>query len=166
MKFTIMNGSRFDGRSDSDVIIDLVKRSNPCDIFTYDQLAEELEAGTNRTFDRQAIQKIASKSLLRLSKETSRALQAVKNVGYQIAEANQHGRLATERRRKSNRQLTKGLAILKHVRWEEMDENQRQAHQGQLMVLDAIVTQQQSMEQRMRRIEDAIKKGLKKPNED
>jgi hypothetical protein len=47
-----------------------------------------------------------------------------------------------------------------------MDENQRQAHQGQLMVLDAIVTQQQSMEQRMRRIEDAIKKGLKKPNED
>lgn len=155
--------SRNDGRTDSEVIIDLVKSAHPGTVFTFDEIGKALSEGTGKAFDRQAVQAVASRSVLRLAKETQRALHNIRGVGYRVAAASDHCRLANHRKKRSDRQLTKGLAVLQHVRWEEMDQNQRNAHQAQLMILQSVVTNQRSLDRRMSRIEEAIKKGLERP---
>jgi len=160
MSLQLFATSRTDGRTDSEVLIDLVREAQPETIFTFDELGEALSKGTSKTFDKQAVQAVVSRSVLRLAKETQRALYNIRGVGYRVAAASEHSRLANHRKRRSDRQLTKGLAILQNVRWDEMDQNQRNAHQAQLMILQAVVTNQISLNRRMSRIEEAIKKGL------
>lgn len=155
--------SRNDGRADSEVLIDLVKKADPGTVFTFEELAKALSEGTDKPFDKMAVRAVYSRTVLRLAKETQRALHNVRGVGYRVAEASDHCRLANHRKRRSDRQLSKGLAVLQHVRWEEMDENQRNAHQAQLMILQSVVTNQRGLEKRLSRIEEAIKKGLQKP---
>lgn len=149
------------GRSDSQVIIDLVRNANPGKIFTFDELTTVLAEGSERPWDLDGIRAATSRATFRLSRETQRALISVRGVGYKVAQASEHTMVANDRKRKADRQLSRGLAVLQNVRWEEMDENQRNAHQGQLMMLSAIVSQQKSFERRMVRVEDAIKKGLR-----
>lgn len=163
MSLQLFATSRTDGRTDSEVLIDLVREAQPETIFTFDELSEALSKGTSKTFDKQAVQSVVSRSVLRLSKETQRALYSIRGVGYRVAAASEHSRLANHRKKRSDRQLTKGLAILQNVHWDEMDPNQRNAHQAQLMILQAVVSNQISLNRRMSRIEEAIKKSRENP---
>ena len=87
----------------------------------------------------------------------SRRLQNVKNVGFKISHAYEHTILAKTDRKRANTQLEKGLDTLRHVKWNEMDDNQRMAHEGQLMCTQALKSQLDALERRTIELERAMR---------
>jgi hypothetical protein len=148
--------ARSDGRSNSQVILDLVRGAEPGRVFSYHDLGAALSVGMSRQFEIQAIRSVVRTMLARLLKEERRVLQNVPGVGYRLAFAGDHRQLSDDRKRRATAQLKRGLLILENVRWDEMDENQRAAHQGQLMVVGAMYAMQQMIDRRQRRQDQTI----------
>ena len=140
--------SRPDGRSNQQVIIDLVRDALPGTLFTYKQLAEQLESGTPQTFNRDRIGAIVRNANGRLSNGHKRELAAVRGEGYRLALAREQSRLASARERKGAKQYQLGLRTLKNVRLDEMTENERNAHIGHLMITSALFAQIQAIRER------------------
>lgn len=159
-KFKIV---REDGRSNAQVLLDYFQKGRPGQIYTYEELASVLRAGTDRQYDTAAVRSIAMALYQRLLKEQARALHNVRNVGYRLAEAHDHNHLAVVRKRKSDMQLLKGVQTLQHVRWDEFkDPEARKAHEGQLMVMSALYMQQTALEKRTKSLEDMVSQIVSK----
>jgi hypothetical protein len=154
--FTI---ARADGRSNAQVIIDLVKDDEPGAIYRYDRLIEVLSSGMKRVYDLRSVQGIVRNSRPRLLRELQRALRNLPGTGYRLVHANEQRSVAMIHTRKSDVQQKTAVQLLQNVRWDEMDANNRQAHQGVLMIVSAIYSQQKGFEKRLRAIEDVIKKN-------
>lgn len=154
MTFTIR---RQDGRSDAQVVIDLVEGGEPGRVYTYEEFAAALQAGTTRTYDQRAIGAAVRRAFRRLLQTKARTLHAVPNMGYRLAPATDHNRLAVARTQKAEAQTARGYLILNHVRWEEMDPQARLAHEGTLLIVGAMYQQQKALDKRLRALEDAIK---------
>ena len=148
--------TRKDGRSNAQVLIDHVGDAEPGTVFAYDELERILERS------RSSVQGIVLNANHRLLKEKSRTLVNLRNRGYQLAHASEHTRIANGRRRKADVQLRKGLHVLKNVRWDEMDEESRKAHEGTLMVTQAIVSNQEALARRQDQVESAIDQLLRR----
>lgn len=148
--------ARKDGRSNSDVVVELVKGAQPGHLFEYEDLCKALNEGTDRTYKRKEIQGAVHSAANRLLQEQKRVLECVKTVGYKVALASDHNRLATGRARKADVQMKLGLKTIQNVRWDEMTENERKLAEGTLLVFGAIYQQQQSMEKRISAVEKAI----------
>lgn len=145
--------TRGDGRSNQQVLIDSVRDAKPGTLFTYDELKRILDLSKNRT------RAVVLAAQHRLLKEYGRTLENVRGEGYRMAEATDHTRIAHGRKRRADVQLRKGLHVLRHVRWEELDEEASKAHQGTLMITEALYRIQASQDQRLSRIEAAIQKA-------
>ena len=154
---------RADGRSNSEVVLDLVKGGEPGTVYEYEELARALEAGVNRSFSRQAVQAIVMGLYSRLLKEQGRALHCVRGTGYRLAPASLHTKLASQRRSRADKQMKRGLDTLRNVRWDELTENERMAHEGQLMIQSAIWSQVQALERRQTAVEEVLQKALRAP---
>lgn len=154
---------RKDGRSNSQVLLDTVKNGAPGQVYTYADLATALGAGCNRVYSERDVQTVATQAYPRLLKEQERALHNVRNVGYRLAPAAYHLTLASNRNEKADKQLLRGLQTLQNVKWGEMDDNQRKAHEGQLLLSGAIYQQMKALERRQSNIEAAIKKVIGTP---
>lgn len=145
---------RADGRSNQQVLIDSVAGAEPGTLFTYDQLSRILGFD-----DKRRTQSVVVSAQRRLLKEFCRTMMNVRGEGYRIAEAKEHMMLAHDCKRRSDVQLRKGLHILRHVKWEEMDEETRKAHEGTLMVTEALYSMQAAQDKRLAKIEKAIKQA-------
>lgn len=150
--------TRKDGRSNAQVILDYVKDKPAGAEFKYEDLQVALSDGSNHSYTVVEVQAVAAKLYPRLLKEQSRALHNVRNIGYRLAPAGYHVVLANDRKSKADKQMLRGVQTLQNVRWEEMDVNQRQAHEGQLLVVGALYSQMKALERRQSAIEDAIQK--------
>lgn len=135
--------TRSDGRSNAQVIIDLVKDANPGTHFSYNVLTAALTDGAVRTYANQDACQIVRIANVRLLKQYRRELYCVKGDGFRLAHAEQHNGLALTRRTKADRQIERGLLTIKQVRFEEMDENSRKVAEGTLMLMGAIHQQLQ-----------------------
>lgn len=142
--------TRVDGRSNQQVVIDLVKDSQYGTTFTYRQF----EAALGK--DRNAARQIVLAANRRLCRDFSRVLVNVRNVGYRIAHAREHVSIADWRKDRARKQMKQGLLVLRHVDWDQLDPQSRAAHEGTLMVMEAMFAQQTSFEKRLSRIEQAI----------
>lgn len=151
--------SRSDGRSNAQVILDLVKDKPAGTIFAYSDLADSLSVGTNTRYEIQAVRTVVIAIYPRMLKEQARALHNIRNVGYRLAPASHHVALATGRQAKADKQMLRGIQTLQNVRWDEMDANQRMAHEGQLLVTSALYQQMQALERRQSAVEDSIKRA-------
>ena len=156
-----MTGDRFacsrpDGRSNVQVIVDLVKDDAPGTSYTFSQLVEALGKDSTHTYGTNDARQYAIKAGRRLLKEHKRTLANVRGVGYRLAEAGDHKRLALVKKSRSDKQFGLGLQILQNVRLDEMDVNQRAAHEGTLMIMSAIHSAVTAMEGRLSRIEQVI----------
>lgn len=149
---------RADGRSNAEVVLDYLKDKPAGTVFTYKELAAELSKGSNHTYAAKEVQSLATKLYPRLLKEQARALHNVRNIGYRLAPAAFHVTLANGRQSKADRQMLRGVQTLQHVRWDEMDANQKQAHEGQLLITGAMYQQMKALERRQDVIESAIRK--------
>lgn len=148
--------SRCDGRSNGQVILDLVKDEKPGTVFSYQQLSDALSAGTGKRYARNEVQRIVVATCPRMLKEQARTLHNIENKGYQIAPADYHMTLAHDRKGRADKQMLRGVQLLENVKWDEMDSNQRLAHQGQLLVMSALYQNQKALERRQVAIEKAI----------
>jgi len=148
--------TRMDGRSNQQVILDAVKGGEPGRVYTYQELADVLSKGTGRSYTIQDVQGIVRQAGPRLSKEQARALQNVATVGYRLAHAGEHCKLALIHTRKSEVQLHRGFELLSNVRMDEMDANQRQAHEGHLLITAALYQNQRMMWKKQQLVETAL----------
>jgi hypothetical protein len=153
--------TRPDGRSNSQVVIDHVRDGEPGRVYTYDELGAALAEGTDHIYSVDAVRAAVTASCARLLKEHQRALHNVRLVGYRLAYAKDHMGLALIRKRRADVQIKRGLQTLRHVRWDEMDENTRRAHEGHLMITESLVANQMHIEKRLQAVEQAIVAGRK-----
>src|SRR5271166_3824183 len=149
---------RADGRSNAEVVLDLVKEKPAGTVFSYDEVGRALSEGCNHVYDQKSVTAIASKVYPRLLKEQARALHNVRNIGYRLAPASFHMALAEGRKSRADHQMLRGVQTLEHVRWDEMDANQKLAHEGQLLITGALYQQMKALERRQDLIEEAIMK--------
>lgn len=149
--------TREDGRSNAQVLLDLVKDKPAGEVFTYEQIQEALSEGSNHAYGIRDVQGLAVRVYPRLLKEQARALHNVRNTGYRLAPAAYHVTLANDRTSKADKQLLRGVQTLQNVRWDEMDQNQRMAHEGQLLIAGALYSQMKALERRQNAVEVAIK---------
>jgi hypothetical protein len=148
--------TRMDGRSNAQVVLDLVQGGEPGRVYTFDEIAEALSVGATREFNRSDVRSIVAGANQRLLKEQQRVLHNVRHIGYRIAEAKDHRSLALTHKHRADVQLLRGYQRLTHVRYEEMDANARAAHEGTLMVVGALYQQQKAMDRRLTAVEAAI----------
>lgn len=149
--------ARRDGRSAAQVIVDCVKNGEPERIYTYDELAAALESESEREYSQTEVGGAVRAAFVRLLKEHQRTLYNVRGVGYRLAHANDHSRLALARKQRADVQMLRGLQTLQNVRLEEMDPANRQAHEGMVMVVGAMHQQLKAVDRRVRAIEQAIR---------
>lgn len=153
--------TRLDGRSNAAVLIDYIKDGAPDRLYGYAELGAALEVGSTRRFEPKDVRAVVTAAYPLVLKKLDRALQNVRGVGYRIARAGEHKQLALTRTRRADVQMKRGWQTLQHVRFEEMSEAERLAHEGTLMIVGALYQQQQAMDRRLRAVEDAIR-GLRK----
>lgn len=150
--------TRADGRSNATVILDYVKTGTAGQLYPYQEFADALAAGTDKTVTVVDVQRVVQRLITRLLREQQRRLHVVTRVGYRLAPAAQHMALAHGDRRKGETQIKKGLETLRHVRFEEMDDNTRRAHEGHLLIHEALYANQVALDARLRKVEDAIQR--------
>lgn len=148
---------RADGRSDSQVIIDLTADAEPGRIFKFDELKAALSANNEHEYTIHAIRSVVSRTERRMLRERSRVLVNVRGIGYKLAHASEHQMVAKVRKDRADTLLKKGLSVLRNVRWDEMDANQRSAHEGTLMLLSAVANAQAMLMSRQDNIENLLK---------
>lgn len=149
--------TRENGKSNTRVLLDYVCGSEPGRIFKYEELIKVLNENINKKYGVHEIQLIVSNAQSQLLKEQSRTLYNVRNVGYKVAHANEHNKLALTRKDRADTQLSRGVKILQNVRWEEMDAQSRLAHEGSLLIMSSLYSQQQGYEKRINAVETALK---------
>ena len=147
---------RPDGRSNAQVISDFVKDDEPGTLYSFSELAGILGEGTERSYGQADVRQIVPKACSRLLADHQRTLHSVRGRGYRLAPASSHNGLALDRKQRADKQLRRGLHILNNVRWDEMDANQRAAHEGTLLIMSAIHANQASLNRRMSKIEKII----------
>lgn len=147
--------TRPDGRSNTQVLLDFVKGYEPGHVFTYENLIAAV-SWSGRQFTTRDVQQLVQTSGPMLSRQESRVLKNVPQVGYKLALANEHVRMALQRRTKADVQLRRGLEILRNVKFDEMNENERMAHEGQYMVMEAIYRNTQALARRQSKTEELI----------
>lgn len=150
--------TRYDGRSDAQVVLDLMHDAEPGRVFSYEELATALAKDTDRTYSVPEVRGAVTRAHVRMLKEQARVMYNVRGVGYRVAEAREHHHLARGRQRRADMQLRRGLQVLQNVRWEEMDPTSRAAHEGQLMVSLAVASAVRQLERRVDSHEALLKK--------
>lgn len=159
MRASRFQPSREDGRSQAEVLIEYVKCGEPGQVYSYAELARALGAGSSRIYTIREVRQAVAACVSRLLREHQRRLHNIRLVGYRVAPAVHHMSLAKGDRRRADRQLLRGLQTLRHVRWEEMDENTRRAHEGHLMIHEAVCSNQHALDVRLRKVEEAIRRA-------
>ena len=149
---------RADGRSNAEVVLGVISGAEPGSIFTYAALATALTEGAARTYTTRDVQDIVRRLGPRLLRAEQRALRCVSGVGYRVAQASEHRGLALQRKQRADVQMERGLRTLQDVRWAEMDEPARKAHEATLMLVGTLWQQSRALERRQAAVEDAIRK--------
>jgi hypothetical protein len=157
--------SRDDGRSDRQVIYDLVHTANPGDTFTYKELRTALEDGLDKPVHRPRIYAAVQQANKTLLREQSRYLGVIPNVGYRMIRAEEHLPVSLQKKDRAQQHLRRGIELLKHARLDELTEAQRTLHEGQLMILSGIYQAVEDSHKRHDRAESLIEDLLKSKQE-
>lgn len=147
---------RTDGRSNQEVVVDLVYGGEPGVVYTYGDLTAALETGTDRKFDRAAVQAVVRLAKLRLLREHRRTLTVVANVGYRLAHAREHRGIATDQTRRGQRQMRRALHTMENARIEEMTAAERELHIAQCSINHQLYEEQRRILSRQNRTETII----------
>lgn len=157
--------SRSDGRSDREVVYELVRDADPGATYTYDELTAALQDGLDAKVGRDRVYRAVGAANRTLLREHNRYLGVVKNVGYRVLRGSEHAAVAVRRKEKARTQLQRGKEILVHTRLGELDAAQRDLHERQLMLLSALCGAVDDLDQRQQRSEELIEDLLKRNQE-
>jgi hypothetical protein len=150
--------TREDGRSDVDVVLDLMHLAEPGTVFTYGDLIEALSDGTEREIDTRVVGRAVRAARRKMLDLYQRTATCVPNVGYRLARASEHKGIALVHRKKSERQMRWAVDTLNNVRWDEMDPNARMAHEAQLTIMAGMYQALQAVRKTQDRHERMLRK--------
>lgn len=148
--------SRPAGRSDKRVVFDLVKDADPETTFKYDDLKTALEADLDVEVGRDRIYRAVQAANKVLLREERRVMSVVRGVGYRVARADEHVGLSMLRKGRAETQLAAGVDLLRQVRYDELNDAERQLAEGTLLVFDGFYRAIKSSENRHNRQEETI----------
>lgn len=155
MSTSAFRNRRASGRSNQQVIVELVRGQQPGTVFTYSQLVAALSEECDRVFTRQDVQQIVRLAKFRLLREYKRTLANVPNVGYQLAHAKEHLGIANGHTKRGQRQLRKALTTLENARLDEMTTQERDLHTAQCAINSALYHAQRTITSKQYR-QDAL----------
>lgn len=153
---TYFRPSRDDGRSDRQVVLDLVGDAEPEATFSFDDLAAALQQGVTVKVAKPRIYTAVTSANKILLRERRRYLKVVRGVGYRVIRAEEHLPVALDRKASALSQLERGVELLKNVHLDELPQPQRAMHEGQLMIMAGLHSAIVSSEQRHARTEAVI----------
>jgi hypothetical protein len=156
--------SRADGRSDRRVIYDLAETAEPDTVFTYTELLEALQEGTDREITRSHIYAAVGSANKNLLDDQKRYLGVVTGVGYRVIRADEQLSAALVKKDRANGYLKRGIDLLRNARLDELDAAQRTLHEGQLMIMAGLHQAIQESDRRHNRADQLIK-GLLESNQ-
>lgn len=148
--------TRASGKSNQQVIVELVCNAAPDTLFTYERLAAALADGSDIVYDRHAVQSCVRMANRRLLEEHQRCLEAVRGSGYRIIRAGEHHRIAVWRNRRGCRQYREAMRTLQNVRTDEMTPEERQRHDAQLVINSALAQAVRSQQKQSERMSELI----------
>jgi hypothetical protein len=146
------------GQSDADVVVALVAGAEPGTLFSHEAMIQALSVGVTRSIDVTTVRHAVRSAYARLLRDHARTLQSVPGMGYRLAEAAAHQAIARSKQRRADVQLRRGVQVLQHVRWDEMDATSRAAHEGTLLIMSALYENQRAMERRQQKIEETLRR--------
>lgn len=148
--------SRPDGRSDRQVVFDLVQDADPDTTFTHDELIDALSADLDVKVDRTRVYRAVRDGNTTLLRERKRYLQNVPGKGYRVIYTSEAVAVALDKKGRAESFLARGLAVLKNARLDELDPAQRVLHEGQLLIMAGLHEATQQSERRHARSEELI----------
>ena len=153
---------RLNGKTDVQVMLEVVRDGLPGTVFPYADLRAALEDGTASTFTNERVGGVARRACKVMLRERQRTLQAVPTVGYRMAAASDHMPLAVTRQTKADRQLRHSFSILTNVRWEELDPISREVHRAHLNVTAALMNVTRSIMRQNVKRDDSIRSMMER----
>lgn len=156
--------SRLDGRSDRQVVFDLIKQAAPDDLFTFDTLAEALADGIDGPITRSRIYQAVNAANATLLKEERRYLRVARGRGYRVIQTSEAVALANMRKDRAQQNLKRGVELLRNARLDELSPAQRVLHEGQLLILSGLYEATARSEQRHRKSEQEIQNLIVRVN--
>lgn len=152
----IIQTTRADGRTNTEVILELVNGVEAGETFSYGQLAAALSAGSARHWDRRAVQGAVRVASRRLLKQEARTLYPVRGVGYRLSRGSEHHGLALRREHRASVQMRQSVDLLTHANHSEMSASERSIHEAHLTITAALWTQMRRVTQKQKQQDDAI----------
>lgn len=157
--------SREDGRSDRQVIVDLVAAGEPGSTYGYPALIEALSEGLDARPPRSRVYRAIATANRTLLRERSRYLGVVRGSGYRMLRADEHLPVALRDKDTAEGYIRRGIEKLRHTRLDELPENLRELHEGQLMVMVGLhqaVRSQAARQNRQDRVLDDLLKRVER----
>ena len=142
-----------DGRSAASLIAELAHGKPYGYVLTYEEIADQLGiAPTDLVRIRSAIGRTKD----RLLREHQRGIEARPGEGYVILHPGQHAHLATQHRKKSDRQIKRAIRVIKGADERDMTDMERERNRQIGMVLERLHERQQDVEDRVSRLESLM----------
>ncbi len=158
--------SRSNGRSDRQVIYDLLQDAEPESLFTYDALERVLSEGLTEPVSRDRIYRAASAGNRTLLKSKQRCLRVVRGTGYRVARADEHLEVARTFETSAQRKIRRGLDVLRDTRIDELTPTQRSIHEGHLLITAGLYQAVQAVSRRQDQQEQVIQGILRQLGQD
>lgn len=152
--------SRPDGRTNSEILVQLVSDTEPGTLLTYSEIGDCLSIGAGFLYGRKETQGAVNGARVALLKNCSRALINVRDYGYRVAEASQHMLVAQRHGKRAMKQSTKQWLTLAHTKLQEIkDPAAREMHVAQLNIAGSIIQATRALAAKTAKIEDILKRN-------
>lgn len=148
--------SRADGRSDRQVVFDLVCDAEPDTMFTHAEITAELSAGLDDPVTQQRMYQAVMNGNTTLLRERKRYLGNVRGAGYRVIHTSEAVAVALDKKGRAETFLARGVAVLRNARMDELDPTQRVLHEGQLLIMAGLHEATKRSERRHQRSEELI----------
>lgn len=148
--------SRSDGRSDRQVVYELVGDAEPDSMFPFDDIQAALSEGLDSPASKSRAYKAVKAANNLLLREKRRYLVSVPGVGYRMIHASEHLPVALGKKTRAETQIKTGIKILREVRMAELAEPERNLIVGQLMIMDGMYQMARASERRHAKQEQVI----------
>jgi len=137
------------------IVAELAATRDRGDLITYGELAEALDT-TEDEAGRSLVRQAVSAARPLLLRDHKKALVAVRAKGYRVALAGEHAGIAQDHRRKSDRQISKALAVIEHTDESAMTPDELRRHNAVGVLIRNLHSRMTSAEQRLADLETAV----------
>lgn len=150
--------TRSDGRSDRQVVADLVIERGAGDIITHAEIADALAEGIDGEITRPRVYRAAAAASRWLTLNRQIALVPIRGVGYRVSVPDDFRALAEVRRDRASSQLVRGKELLDHAPYGRMSPDVRDALLPLQVLIGGAYAQLHAYGEHLARHDDAIRR--------